>query len=316
MRSYDYKTELDRLRADLDDDQEVRVAQYKFLRGLWDGFSMADCPAFGALYFVNRTTGVAKSEFLRIQLCMNAIPLLKKYSRWDWDIYFSPNMFREENRLKSSVRNTRLAWCDVDDGDPYAFMPKPSIIWETSPGRFQALWIWDKRYAPNEAEQYSRSLTYGNGGDKNGWPSNKLLRLPGSINHKPEYDEPFVRLLRCKAKPIKKRPTPFKIEGRKVGGDFQCGDMNHLAHDTSNVLKKYRIKLNPKVTSLMRDKRVYGTNRSAQIYHMVVGLHCAGASLDEIASVVWASPYFQSKYPENLGALHTEISRILSKQGA
>lgn len=46
---------------------------------------------------------------------------------------------------------------------------------------------------------------------------------------------------------------------------------------------------------------------------MVAGLHEAGATLDEIASVVWGSPYFRDKYGEDRNALETEVSRIIAK---
>lgn len=316
MLAFKQNDDLDHLRFDYDDDHKVLLAQDRFLLALWDGASIADCPAYGALFFINRSTGVTKSEFVKISDGAATKPLLDQYNRWRWDMYFSPNMYREENRFKASVHGTMLAWCDVDDADPYAFKPHPSVIWETSADRYQALWLWDKKYSAKKAETYSRWLTYNHGGDKNGWPCNKLLRLPGSINHKPKYGQPFVRLLHSDGTPIKKRPKAFKFEGRNFGGETRSDVMNHLAHNTSDVLKKYRVKLNPKVTSLMRDKRVYGTNRSAQVFHMIVGLHEARATLDEIASVIWASPYFQSKHPQGLDALHIEISRILSKQGA
>ena len=35
-----------------------------------------------------------------------------------------------------------FGWCDVDEADPFAFNPEPSIVWQTSPGRTQALWCW------------------------------------------------------------------------------------------------------------------------------------------------------------------------------
>lgn len=49
---------------------------------------------------------------------------------------------------------------------------------------------------------------------------------------------------------------------------------------------------------------------------MVAGLREAGATLDEIASVIWSSPYFRDKYGDDVNALETEVSRIISKMGA
>jgi hypothetical protein len=52
---------------------------------------------------------------------------------------------------------------------------------------------------------------------------------------------------------------------------------------------------------------------------IVAALHHAGATPDEVAAVVWRSPYFIEKYAhleDRLGKLNEEISRILAKIGA
>ncbi|MFK5979717.1 MAG: DNA-primase RepB domain-containing protein [Rhizobiaceae bacterium] len=303
--------------SDLEDDEATIRDQKCFLGNFWDGYTMADYPSYGIFAFRHRTTKkfVEKSVQIFLPLPKTIPSLLKKYNRWGWDQYFCPNMFFEPRRKKEFARDTRLAWCDVDEADPNAFKPHPSIIWETSPGRTQTLWIWGKEYSPEKAEAYSRSLTYRHRGDKNGWPINKLLRIPGSINHKEGYGEPFIPLVHCDLTPISKRPRPYKIKGRSYGSQIQVLDFDHKAHKRLDVLKKHCSKLDPKARVLIRDKRAHEKDRSAQIYHMVISLHEAGASLDEIASVIWDSPYFQDKYPDEIRALQAELSRIMSKIG-
>jgi len=48
---------------------------------------------------------------------------------------------------------------------------------------------------------------------------------------------------------------------------------------------------------------------------MVTELFEAGATLDEIASVIWDSPYFLDKYGQNRKALERQISNIVNKIG-
>lgn len=48
---------------------------------------------------------------------------------------------------------------------------------------------------------------------------------------------------------------------------------------------------------------------------MVTELDGAGATLDEIASVVWDSPYFRDKYGDDRNALERQVSNIISKIG-
>lgn len=300
---------------DHDDDAATIRDQERFLSLFWDGFTMADYPAYGLFAFRHKTKKTFVEQPMLITGLAKSDGLLKRYSRWQWDQYFCPNMFSEPNRQKQFARETRLAWCDVDEADPFAFRPKPSMVWETSPGRYQALWLWDAKHSPDEAEAHSRALTYRHKGDKNGWPVNKLLRLPGSINHKEGYGEPFIPLLHLDLIPIRTRPKPFLIKCRSYGSKPSGLDFDHNAFTRGDVLKKHGRKLDPKARRLIKDKKVYERDRSAQIYHMVKSLHEAGATADEIASVIWGSPYFQDKYPGDVGALHAELSRILAKIG-
>ncbi|WP_321447322.1 DNA-primase RepB domain-containing protein [uncultured Cohaesibacter sp.] len=315
MKKSTYHNDLKNLFEDLEDDKAVIRAQEQFLRRFWDGFTMADYPSYGLFSFKHRKTGRFVEEPMLITGLAKSNGLLARYNRWDWDQYFCPNMFSEPKRLKEYARDTRYAWCDVDDANPKIFEPHPSIIWETSLGRSQAIWIWDSKHKPADAEAHSRALTYRHDGDKNGWSVNKLLRIPGSINHKEGRNEHFVGLLHYDETPISERPKPFAIKGRNYGAMPEALEFDHEAFDPTDVLKKYQADLDPKARALIRHKCPYEKNRSAQIFHITVALHEVGASLDEIASVVWRSAYFQDRYPDDLGALHVELSRILSKIG-
>jgi hypothetical protein len=139
--------------------------------------------------------------------------LLIEFSRDEYDQYFCPNTFSQPKRRAEFVCNTSLGWCDIDEADPALFLPQPSLLWRTSRGRTQGIWFWNKTYSSIKATHYSKVLAYRFGGDKGGWSANKLLRLPGSINHKPIYDKPTVRLLSADFTPISTRPV---IDGVSV----------------------------------------------------------------------------------------------------
>lgn len=242
-------------------------------------------------------------------------PDLERFGRHDWDQYFSPNLYRSPSRKLGEVCSTQLGWCDVDDADPYAFVPSPSIVWKTSPGRTQSLWFWDAYHSPKRAAAYSKALTYRHGGDKGGSAPNKLLRLPGSFNHKPGYDKPFIPLLWFDPQLIKDRPSILAETQAWQASEFNPAIMNPDAHDRRSVLKKYRLKLDVSTRHLIAHDQAIAPDRSRRIFAMVAGLHQAGATMDEIASVVWGSPYFREKYGDDQNALETEISRIVVKAG-
>jgi hypothetical protein len=65
----------------------------------------------------------------------------------------------------------------------------------------------------------------------------------------------------------------------------------------------------------MTNKRVYERDRSKCIFEIVAGLHDAGATSDEIASVLWHNPYFVSKHGQDRRTLGAEMGRIISKLG-
>jgi len=218
-----------------------------------------------------------------------------------------------DRRKKEFAHPTRLGWCDIDDSDPNTYEPPANHLWETSPGRFQGLWLWDKQHRVEEAERFSRSLADRHGGD-NGWTITKMLRIPGSINHKPKYDEPFVKLVSRNWNKISTRPELTADKGRSYQVEHQALEMNHLAFAPLEVLKNHRSKLSASTRSLMRHKQIQASNRSNRIYALVAGLYEANATLDEIASVVWNSPYFRDKYGDNEKALETEVSRIIAKK--
>ena len=48
-------------------------------------------------------------------------------------------------------------------------------------------------------------------------------------------------------------------------------------------------------------------NRSRMIFMIVAELRDAGADWDEIASVIWRSPYFIDKHGESIDRLESEL---------
>jgi hypothetical protein len=303
------------LRSDASPEHSILRDQFAFLCTVWGPPEASRQDRFGALCFRRRGTSSMIHRFIAWQNGAVTDPDLARFNRHDWDQYFSPNLYRSQSRKICEVRSTRLGWCDVDEADPFAFEPPPSVVWQTSPGRTQALWIWDAYHSPKRAATYSKALTYRHDGDKGGSAPNKLLRLPGSYNHKPGYDRPFIPLLRFDPTPIKARPELLNEARPRHAADPKGVAMNPVAHVRHAVLKKYRLKLDVSTRHLIAHDQATAPDRSRRIFAMVAGLHQAGATMDEIASVVWGSPYFREKYGEDLEALERELSRIMAKLG-
>lgn len=294
-------------------EQQVVRAQSRLLEEIWTRPMHSNQPLFVNLCFRKKASTKMQDRFFELGNATAIRAILLRYDRHRFDQYFSPNIYSRPRRMSNGVLMTRLGWCDVDKVDPFAFEPKPSVVWQTSPGNTQALWFWDRLHPPSEAQAFSKALAYRHGGDKGGNAPNKLLRLPGSFNHKPEYEAPFIPLVHFNPKPITTRPRPLTGKDGVSVGDIEPLDMNPYAHDRPAVLKKYRSKLDTSTRHLIRHDEVLASDRSARRFAIVAGLYEAGATLDEIASVLWTSPYFREKYGKDLSALETEISRIIAR---
>lgn len=106
----------------------------------------------------------------------------------DW--YWTPAVAFRDNRKKGSYNHQRVIWVDCDDGyDRKALLKlSPSIMWETSPGHCQAMWLMDEPVSP---EEYSADGLVGliasvTKADPSGVDIGQLLRVPGSWHHKRE----------------------------------------------------------------------------------------------------------------------------------
>lgn len=108
------------------------------------------------------------------------------------NLYFCPLPFNEPKRRKEAVSRSRLLWSDIDNADPHKV--EPSILWESSPGRFQGLWLLPKPVYAEEAAELSKRMAYYIGADRGGWDLTQVLRIPGTPNLK--YPEkPIVKLI-------------------------------------------------------------------------------------------------------------------------
>lgn len=109
---------------------------------------------------------------------------------WDDDLYFTPMVFARPQRTRENAKATSRLWADLDEADPREIDPVlyPTIAWETSPGRYAAVWCMGTvRPETTERGGENHRLTIAVGADPSGWDTTQLLRVPGSANNKREY---------------------------------------------------------------------------------------------------------------------------------
>jgi hypothetical protein len=240
------------------------------------------------------------------------------HPRCKYDLYFCPNPFRRKRRIRSLALPTPLAWSDIDEGDCSLCRLVANLLILTSPGRTQGIWLFDRVLSVDEAEAASRTLTIEAHGDRNGWSVTKYLRVPGTNNHKREYNFPTVRLLNADWTPQVVDPQLAQLASVPNGRILVTSGMDRcLRHlpDFSKTFRRYRFALHPRVRALVRDRTVWQRDRSKCVYEIVCDLHRVGASFAEIAAILQDNAYFTSKYGRSATALEREVNRILEKLG-
>lgn len=283
------------------------AAIIRFLDEVWD-YSPVE---YTFLYTRRSGTDRMVPQPLRGDRADKVRQLLKACPPESYDYYFCPNSFDAPRNTKGRALPTRYAWADIDGADPAGFIPKPNILWETSAGRYQGLWIWKDIVPPREAERYSECLWKLYGGDSGAWAANKLLRVPGTINHKPQRHGDRVRLLQFTDRP-KTIPTAIRDMRCERAAIESSGDLDPLKHDPEVLMRQYRTKMGPSAGTFMRAQRVVYHDRSAAVGSVIAKLVELGADNDEIASIVWVNVYFNAKWPGDLRELERQIVKIRS----
>jgi len=160
----------------------------------------------------------------------------------DKNVYFCVNLLSKMERKKDGCLPTNLVWADLDEVNPRSIVRlPPPIYWQSSPGRWQAIWRMTTQLPPFQAEEYSRRIAYLIGADRSGWDLGQLLRVPFTTNFK--YDPPsFIELesaLEVTAKPLLFEAIPTTIERPEEPVPEMGTDLNLDA-----ILYKYRPLLN------------------------------------------------------------------------
>lgn len=105
----------------------------------------------------------------------------------DWEVYYSPALFKTESALKKDVKGSRVLWCEFDGNTPddAGDLPEPSLKVRSSlDGHEHWYWVLDKFSLPYDVEKVNRAITYAFKADSSGWDANQVLRPVGTYNHK------------------------------------------------------------------------------------------------------------------------------------
>jgi hypothetical protein len=198
------------------------------------------------------------------------------------DLYFCPQLLGAKRRTKNSVQTCTCLWADLDECPPDQLIVEPTIVVESSPGRYQAYWLLTEPLDPEEAEDYSRRIAYkhaGQGADKSGWDLTQLLRVPLTYNYK--YQERTAVSV-VKASSQKYTPEDFASYPQASGFEYLDKPMPVDLPTTTarDVLEGNRNHLNPRTWTLFYEEPI--DDWSKPLWQLELLLFESGLSPEEV----------------------------------
>lgn len=219
------------------------------------------------------------------------------------DTYFAPAVFSSRSRSSKAVTTLHTLWADLDEVPPDTIPRQftPTAIWESSPGRYQALWKLKRPLNVAEQQQLNQRLTYAIGADKGGWDITQVLRIPGTRNHKYE-SAPKVKLLHLNGHRIDAKSALEDLPEIQLNSDEAVG-----LPDVKEVIAERRSLFNTRIRQLIRSKHAPVGERSDRLWELECLLAERGLAASEIASVCQATVWNKFR------GRHDEVRRLLTE---
>jgi len=109
------------------------------------------------------------------------------------EIYFAPALFNAQSNQEQFVVGSKFLWCDMDGAAMPNWqsinLPVPSLIVESSPGRYHVYWRLKTTCTDiDKLKYFNRGIGVLIGADDSGWDAPQLLRIAPSKNHKTSAD--------------------------------------------------------------------------------------------------------------------------------
>jgi hypothetical protein len=232
------------------------------------------------------------------------------------DLYFAPCLFSDARRVRRNAVPGRWLYADLDEVDPQTLPDTiiPTLAWETSPDRYQAMWLLDRALSPRSLEKLNQRLTYFTGADKGGWSLTKVLRIPGTVSTK--YETPFQTHLVLNSKAV--YPV-HDVAALLKDVDLDLGLSAHSLErpaaqdlpDRALILKRRRKLIPIRARQLLNTKTIVrGDDRSARMWELENILLDAGLRPEEVLVLVRESAWnkYRSQRRE-LDMLWREIAK-------
>jgi hypothetical protein len=229
------------------------------------------------------------------------------------DIYFCPTIFSKPRRQKQYALPSKWLHADLDEVVPRQTAPLPTIGWETSPDRFQCLWLLDRALSPKLHGQLNQKVTYFTGADKGGWSVTKVLRLPGTKSLK--YKQPWRVRICQKGKSYRVARVAKLVKDVAVTpGSVPITDVEIPDMTANAVLHKHRGKIPKRAKALLGVRQASVGRRSERLWELECLLLESGVPPEETLILVRESVWNKfSGTRRELPQLWAEIQKAMAQ---
>lgn len=209
----------------------------------------------------------------------------------DKDVCVTTTTYKMDRRVPEHVEQTHAVWMDSDvcNGDKYLVPPTWTV--STSGGRWQHFWALDQPIDALRASELVHRISIAHdhdGADQSSWPSNKIMRVPGTMNTSHGFPTRVKAETNGSVFSVEELEASYKhvvIPNRSVVRDLPDLHEEDLPA-YSNVLAK----LNNDLIDLVTSEPKPDQDRSRLRYKLLLELFRAGLSFEEVLAVAWKSP--------------------------
>lgn len=226
-----------------------------------------------------------------------------KALRDKYDLYLSFTPTGGKERKKTNAQDTYIIAQDID-GAPIPTDLTPSYYWETSPNKYQGVWVLDNKVNPQEHEILCRKLVKKYGFDPCGVDIVHLYRIPSTVNHK--YATDFkVSGLQGEGTVYRKRDFMKHLEDVDISSRavVEHEDIEYLNIDLDAVLEEYN--------AFKEFTHELAVDRSEWAWRLEQKMIMNGASKEEVKFVLLNAPDGKAKFTEE--TVDAEVNRAFAK---
>ena len=236
--------------------------------------------------------GIWEEEFFKWPLDKESMYGWVTQNLVGYDLYYCTQLLNRPDRHKEWVGACPCAWADLDTCPPEALLVDPTIVIQSSPGRYQALWVFNEPIDPAQVEDINRRLAYyhqDDGCDITGWGLSKNLRIPWTTNYKystaSSIELPAVEIIKTGAGKI--NPEDFDVYPQVKGfeyADIPFPEPDALVDlDAANILEKYRNRILPTAWHLFQSAP--DSDWSKSLWQLQMILFEGGLTREEVYTV-------------------------------